>query len=106
MPLSRAAIAVGADGLIVDFHPETNLALCDGDQALVGADRHEFAETVIAFAPLVGRTLTPPPAGLQQAPAMQYPIRLCGDESRKMIYGTPSARPTGEDSRLVSQAGT
>jgi 3-deoxy-7-phosphoheptulonate synthase len=60
VPLSRAAIAVGADGLIVDVHAEPKLALCDGDQALVGADLREFAQTVIAFPPLVGRMLTPP----------------------------------------------
>jgi 3-deoxy-7-phosphoheptulonate synthase len=66
LPLARAAIAVGADGLIVDIHPEPKLALCDGDQALAGADLREFADVVTTFPPLLGRTLTPPP---DQAPA-------------------------------------
>ena len=30
VPLSRAAIAVGADGIIVDVHPHPESALCDG----------------------------------------------------------------------------
>jgi len=30
LPLSRAAIAVGADGVIVDIHPHPEVALCDG----------------------------------------------------------------------------
>src|SRR5271166_2007672 len=38
VPLSRAAIAVGADGIIVDVHPYPESALCDGPQALVESD--------------------------------------------------------------------
>jgi 3-deoxy-7-phosphoheptulonate synthase len=34
IPLSRAALAVGADGLLVEVHPEPQLAACDGDQSL------------------------------------------------------------------------
>ncbi|WP_155347915.1 3-deoxy-7-phosphoheptulonate synthase [Acrocarpospora pleiomorpha] len=55
LPLSRAAIAVGADGIIVDVHPRPSQALCDGAQALVHDDLRELAETVTAFAPLVNR---------------------------------------------------
>jgi 3-deoxy-7-phosphoheptulonate synthase len=59
VPLARAAIAVGADGLIVDVHPEPKLALCDGDQALTQSDLRELVDVVTTFPPLVGRTLTP-----------------------------------------------
>ncbi|AAZ55077.1 3-deoxy-7-phosphoheptulonate synthase [Thermobifida fusca] len=59
LPLSRAAIAVGADGLIVDVHPAPETALCDGPQALTHADLAELAHVVTALPPLVGRTLTP-----------------------------------------------
>jgi 3-deoxy-7-phosphoheptulonate synthase len=38
LPLIRAAIAVGADGVIVDVHPEPERALCDGPQALMRED--------------------------------------------------------------------
>ena len=38
LPLTRAAIAVGADGVIIDVHPEPAKALCDGDQALADDD--------------------------------------------------------------------
>src|SRR5882724_12992244 len=37
VPLARAAMAVGADGVIVDVHPDPERALCDGAQALHGA---------------------------------------------------------------------
>jgi 3-deoxy-7-phosphoheptulonate synthase len=64
LPLTRAAIAVGADGLIIDVHPEPTTALCDGDQALQDADIRELASIAAHLPPLVGRTLTPPlPAG-------------------------------------------
>ena len=38
LPLARAALAAGADGIIVDVHPEPEMALCDGPQALVESD--------------------------------------------------------------------
>jgi 3-deoxy-7-phosphoheptulonate synthase len=34
IPLSRAALAVGADGLIVEVHPEPEKAISDGAQSL------------------------------------------------------------------------
>jgi 3-deoxy-7-phosphoheptulonate synthase len=55
--LARAAIAVGADGLIVDVHPEPGTALCDGEQALVEEDLRELAAVARTFPPLVGRRL-------------------------------------------------
>jgi len=62
LPLSRAAIAVGADGIIVDVHPRPESALCDGPQALVESDLRELAAVAAHLSPLVGRTLTPAPA--------------------------------------------
>jgi 3-deoxy-7-phosphoheptulonate synthase len=62
LPLSRAAIAVGADGIIVDVHPSPETALCDGPQALIESDLRELASVAHHLSPLVGRTLTPAPA--------------------------------------------
>src|ERR1700685_4266337 len=58
LPLSRAAIAVGADGIIVDVPPNPEQALCDGDQALVDADILELAAVMAAMPQLMGRTLS------------------------------------------------
>jgi 3-deoxy-7-phosphoheptulonate synthase len=55
VPLSRAAIAVGADGTIVDVHPHPEQALCDGPQALVDEDLRALAAAVRQLPPLVGR---------------------------------------------------
>ncbi|MBO3745546.1 3-deoxy-7-phosphoheptulonate synthase [Streptosporangiaceae bacterium NEAU-GS5] len=57
LPLTRAAIAVGADGVIVDVHPHPEQALVDGPQALVDGDLRELAKVMRDFPPLVGRTL-------------------------------------------------
>lgn len=57
LPLARAAVAVGADGVIVDLHPSPEDALCDGAQALAGGDVQELARTVRQFALLLDRTL-------------------------------------------------
>jgi len=55
VPLSRAAIGVGADGVIVDVHPDPENALCDGPQALLGADLRALAQAVRQMPPVVGR---------------------------------------------------
>ncbi len=55
VPLSRAAIAAGADGLIVDVHPQPETALCDGPQALVGSDLRALAQAVRTLPAAVGR---------------------------------------------------
>ena len=59
LPLSRAAIAVGADGIIVDVHPHPAAAMCDGDQALPGEDIRDLAQAAATLPQLVGKTLTP-----------------------------------------------
>jgi 3-deoxy-7-phosphoheptulonate synthase len=55
VPLSRAAIGAGADGVIVDVHPDPEHALCDGPQALLGADLRSLAQAVRQLPPVVGR---------------------------------------------------
>lgn len=50
LPLVRSAIAVGADGVIVDVHPTPEQALCDGPQALVTDDIATLRDTVTRFA--------------------------------------------------------
>jgi len=55
VPLSRAAIAVGADGILVDIHPTPETALVDGPQALVDGDLRALAQTVRQLPPLFGR---------------------------------------------------
>jgi 3-deoxy-7-phosphoheptulonate synthase len=55
VPLARAAIAVGADGMLVDVHPHPEAALCDGPQALDGSALRELATAVRRLPGAVGR---------------------------------------------------
>lgn len=48
-PLARAAVAVGADGLIIEVHPCPEEALCDGAQALLPGQFIELFEQVQAI---------------------------------------------------------
>jgi len=62
LPLTRAAIAVGADGVIIDVHPRPEAALCDGPQALVKDDVVRLRETVMRFTEAADRELAAPDA--------------------------------------------
>jgi 3-deoxy-7-phosphoheptulonate synthase len=56
-PLSRAAAAAGADGLLVEVAPDPDTALCDGPQQLAAADFPAYASEVAAHAALTGKRL-------------------------------------------------
>jgi 3-deoxy-7-phosphoheptulonate synthase len=57
MPLARAAVAAGADGLLIEMHPNPDRALSDGAQSLKPAQLEELMEQLRAIAPVVGRAL-------------------------------------------------
>ncbi|MEX2153068.1 MAG: 3-deoxy-7-phosphoheptulonate synthase [Gemmatimonadaceae bacterium] len=56
-PLAFAAIAAGADGLIIEVHPCPEKAMSDGDQSLSPDAFTEMMRTLRAFAEAAGRTL-------------------------------------------------
>jgi 3-deoxy-7-phosphoheptulonate synthase len=58
LPLSLAAAAVGADGVIVEVHPEPDEAVCDGPQALLADTFAEYAEALQRAAELAGKALS------------------------------------------------
>jgi len=57
VPLTRAAIAAGADAVIVDVHPDPQAALCDGPQALYGEELALLAAACRDLPPAIGRHL-------------------------------------------------
>src|SRR5882757_10833752 len=65
-PLSRAAIAVGADGLMVEVHHDPDHALSDGMQSLYPDQFDDLMKQVRQIAPVVGRQVS---AGRTQANA-------------------------------------
>ncbi|HEY8102899.1 MAG TPA: hypothetical protein VIE18_00165, partial [Gaiellaceae bacterium] len=57
LPLARAAVAAGADGIIVEVHPRPEEALCDGPQQIPAAEFADFAHEIRALASLLGKTI-------------------------------------------------
>jgi len=57
-PLSLAAAAVGADGIIVEVHPNPEEAICDGPQQLRADDFAEYARAVESATALAGKALS------------------------------------------------
>ena len=57
LPLARAAAAVGADGIIVETHPNPDHALSDAAQQIPTSDFGEFAAEVTAIATLMGKEI-------------------------------------------------
>jgi 3-deoxy-7-phosphoheptulonate synthase len=57
-PLSRAAAAVGADGLMIEVHHAPNTALSDGPQSVTPEMFTELMRDLRQIAPVIGRSLT------------------------------------------------
>jgi 3-deoxy-7-phosphoheptulonate synthase len=56
--MSKAAIAAGADGLLMEVHYRPEEALCDGSQSLFPEDFAKMMDELRKVAAAVGRTLT------------------------------------------------
>jgi len=67
-PLSRAAVAVGADGLIIEVHPDPDKALSDGNQSLYPDQFDSLMVEVRQIAAVLGRSI----AGPFAEPAMRH----------------------------------
>jgi 3-deoxy-7-phosphoheptulonate synthase len=65
-PLSRAALAVGADGVMVEAHPNAACAMSDGPQALNSEELSALGATLRALSPSL--QAVPPPSQPQGQP--------------------------------------
>ena len=68
-PLALAAVAAGADGLIVEVHPCPEQALSDGGQSLDPEAFADLMRNLRPFAEAAGRTLSTEPATVEPAVA-------------------------------------
>jgi len=57
LPLARAAVAVGADGVMVEVHPQPEDALCDGPQQIRVGEFARFADEIRTLVALMGKTV-------------------------------------------------
>jgi 3-deoxy-7-phosphoheptulonate synthase len=56
-PMSRGAVAVGADGLLLEVHHEPDVALSDGPQSITPEMLDALMAELRQIAPVVGRAL-------------------------------------------------
>ena len=84
IPMARAAVAAGADGLIVEVHPDPERALSDGDQSLTLGQFRPLVEEIRPVAEAVGRRVaaTPGPTSASPGPRAGDGARVGGDLSR------------------------
>jgi 3-deoxy-7-phosphoheptulonate synthase len=66
-PMSLAAAAAGADGIIVEVHPRPDEAICDAAQQLVAAEFGDYLQRVRAAAAIAGKTLSQAPDSARAA---------------------------------------
>jgi len=64
MPMAKAAVAGGADGLLVEVHPTPDRALSDGAQSLYPEQFERLMKEVRLIAEAIGRRVAEP-AGIR-----------------------------------------
>jgi len=63
-PMALASIAAGADGLMIEVHPNPDHALSDGAQSLTPANFGELANEARSLGAAIGRSFAEPPAAV------------------------------------------
>ena len=61
MPMARAGVAAGADGILVEMHPNPDRALSDGAQSLYPDQFNELMQQLRGVAAAIGRSVPTPP---------------------------------------------
>jgi 3-deoxy-7-phosphoheptulonate synthase len=56
-PVARAAVAAGADGLLIEVHHEPDRALCDGAQSLLPPQLERLSRELKVIAEVIGRSM-------------------------------------------------
>ncbi len=82
LPVGLAGVAAGADGLIVEVHPEPDRALSDGPQTLYPEQFEKLMRDIEAMSPVVGREVARLPHRHRIAPTDHY-IRTSEHEATR-----------------------
>jgi len=69
IPMARAAVAAGADGLMIEVHPDPDRALSDGAQTLFPQQFEELMAQIRVISEAIGRELTPALGATEEAVA-------------------------------------
>jgi len=71
IPMARAAVAAGADGVMIEVHPDPDRALSDGAQSLFPEQFDELMAQTRVIADAIGRRVTASLAGAEAGPVEQ-----------------------------------
>ncbi|MGE5311398.1 MAG: 3-deoxy-7-phosphoheptulonate synthase [Nitrospirota bacterium] len=89
-PMARAAVAAGADGLLIEVHHDPDSALSDGPQSLYPEQFDQLMRDLYVIAPVVGKQLDF--AYLEKASAVRpVPSARNGGRRRAVVAGDPHA---------------
>lgn len=81
-PMALAAVAAGADGLLIEVHPDPDKALSDGPQSLFPQQLEKLMRDIEALSPVVGKEVARPPD--RQVAQTSVPV------SSEAVHGTPA----------------
>ena len=82
LPLARAAVAAGADGVMIEVHPQPEDALCDGPQQIRVGEFARFADEVRTVVALMGKTVAAVShVRFEPVPALVGHVAVPGDKS-------------------------
>src|SRR5438093_45231 len=90
-PMARAAIAAGADGLIIEVHHDPDHALSDGAQSLYPKQYEELVAQIRTIAEVRSRHALPDPA--QGRPELHVDAVARGSSGRRRLSGRRGALP-------------
>jgi 3-deoxy-7-phosphoheptulonate synthase len=91
LPMALAGVAAGANGLIVEVHPDPDKALSDGPQSLYPEQFRKLVNDVEALSPVVGKELARLPENHHLSAAVDERVQFSGDSCRVAFQGERGA---------------
>ena len=86
LPMALAAMAAGADGLIIEVHPHPEKALSDGPQSLFGVQFEKLMRDIEALAPVLGKEVARLPEKLGIYPTMRESVKAGREEKWQVAF--------------------
>ncbi len=91
LPMALAAVAAGADGLIVEVHTDPDHALSDGPQSLYPEQFEKLMRDIQALTPVLGKELARLPEKLFQVPKLKRKTPTEQEQIKVGFQGEPGA---------------
>ena len=100
-PMALAAVAAGADGLIVEVHPTPERAMSDGAQSLYPEQFEKMMRDINVLAPVVGKTVS-----RRSARQPERPASFSAREKEKAIPANPADYVSSKGSAVCAFSGS